>query len=250
MYGVLQWFVPRSYLVKVHSKGNQRHHFRIISGIQTFDQFYQKIVQFTYCITYYWEYYPSDWPKFFNLCTMLNLAKIVSLGITCLASYEQLFSHEQCLYNWCPKTSQTRIIRYEITISSKNVSLHVLLDFANRFNLINSWWGNPQLLYPYSFGLIFLLLWWQVLVIIEGVDILHLNLLVIQFVWRCFFVSSWTRCKCSCFIYPLLLILMMGEGFKFSKSWNVMYFQEWKGTPLFQVILSEIGLQYGFSKYR
>jgi hypothetical protein len=121
-------------------------------------------------------------PKFFNLCTMLKLARIVNLGIICLASCEQLFSHEQYLYNLCPKTSQNPIIRCEITISSKNVYLHVLLDFANRFNLINSWWGNPQLLYPYSFGLIFLLLWWQVLVIIEGVDILHLNLLVIQFV--------------------------------------------------------------------
>jgi hypothetical protein len=116
------------------------------------------------------------------LCTMLKLARIVNLGIICLASCEQLFSHEQYLYNLCPKTSQNPIIRCEITISSKNVYLHVLLDFANRFNLINSWWGNPQLLYPYSFGLIFLLLWWQVLVIIEGVDILHLNLLVIQFV--------------------------------------------------------------------
>jgi hypothetical protein len=55
----------------------------------------------------------------------------------------------------------------------KNVCSHVLLNFDNRFNLINSWWSNPQLLYPYYFGLIFLLLWWQVLVIIEGVDILH-----------------------------------------------------------------------------
>ncbi len=169
----------------------------------------------------------------FDLCTMLNLAKIVSLGTTCLASCEQLFLHEQCLCNWCPKTIQNSIIRYEITISSKNVCLHVRLDFVNKSNLINSWWGNPQLLYPYSFGLIFLLLWWQVLVIIEGVDILHLNLIVIQLFWRCFFVSSWTQCKFSCFIYPLLLILMMGEGFKFSKSMNVMYFQKWRKTTPF-----------------
>lgn len=106
----------------------------------------------------------------------------------------------------------------------KNVCLHRLFDFVNRFNLINSWWGNPQLLYPYSFGLIFLLFSWQVLVIIEGVDILHLNLLVIQFVWKCLFVSSWTQCKSSCFIYPLFLIVLMGEGFKFSKSWNGLEF--------------------------
>lgn len=57
------------------------------------------LVYLCFCITYCWEYYPNDWPKFFNLCTMLNLAKIVSLGITCLASCGQLFSHEQCLYN-------------------------------------------------------------------------------------------------------------------------------------------------------